>query len=126
MGGTAGLFIDVPPTVLCLAPGSFVPLGLRDLRPLLRRPILLIDLLLSPLEDLDERIPAGLRELGGFCGELVGRGPRGTRLALPVGFIPPALLSSGSFFICLLTPKESGGPKLIPAAIAPSRFCNGA
>jgi len=43
-GGTAGLFIEFPAELPCLPPGSFLislPLGLLDLRPLLRRLILL-------------------------------------------------------------------------------------
>ena len=41
----------------------------------------------------------------------------------PFDFAPgPGLLSSGSFFIVLFNP-DGDGPKFIPAAIAPNRFC---
>ena len=137
MGGTAGLFIELPATPLCRPPGSFLislPLGLLDLRPLLRRRIFLLegDLLSSPLDDLDEPIELErvvvlrLRALGCFCGDCVGRGPKGTRFAFPPDLVPPGLVvSSGSFFMFLVNP-EGEGPKLIPAAIAPNRFCRGA
>ena len=134
IGGTAGLFTELPPTLLCRALVSLfisLPLGLRDLRPLLCRRGLLLDgdLLSSPLEDLepadDERVAVRrLLKFVGFCGEAVGRGPKGTRLALPIDLVPPGLLSSGSFFIFLI--KLDEGPRLIPAAIAPNRFCKGA
>jgi len=94
-------------------------------------PFLLDGDLFSPLEDLDEPaevervVVLFLRALGCFCGEGVGRGPRGMRSALPLFLITPGLVSSGSFFMFLINP-EGEGPKLIPAAIAPSRFCKGA
>ena len=134
IGGTAGLFIELPVLPPCLSPGSFfisLPLGLLDLRPLLRRRNLLLDgdLLPSLLEDEPaevERVVVLRRRLpGGFCGDGVGRGPKGTRLALPPDLVPPGLLSSFSFFIFRIKP-DGAGPKLIPAAIAPKRFCNGA
>ena len=132
IGGTAGLFMEFP-TLLCRALGSLfisLPLGLRDLRPLLCRRGLLLDgdLLSSPrdLEPADDERVAVRRRLifVCFCGEAVGRGPKGTRLALPIDFVPPGLLSSGSFFIFLI--KLDEGPRFIPAAIAPNRFCKGA
>jgi hypothetical protein len=135
--GTAGLFCELPVAPLCLPPGSFfisLPLGLLDLRPLLRRRIFLLegDLLSSPLDDLDEPIELErvvvlrLRALGCFCGDCVGRAPKGIRFAFPPDRAPPGLfVSSGSFFMVLVNP-EGEGPKLIPAAIAPNRFCSGA
>ena len=44
----------------------------------------------------------------------------------PFVLVPgPGLLSSGSFLIVLVKPEDEG-PKFIPAAIAPNRFCKGA
>lgn len=110
IGGTAGLFIVFPPTLLCRPLDSLfisLPLGLLDLRPLLRRriPLLEGDLLSSPLDfepaDDERVVVRRLLIFGCFCGESTGRGPRGMRLALPMDLVPPDLASSGSVFIFL-------------------------